>query len=72
MDKQKYLTEVCSGKNQSPSLTYERKHHIDCVTTFLIDYLLEDKLTVKIFGNPDLKRKKQAAGSSKDLAKASH
>ena len=68
MDKQKYTTEVCVGKNQSPSINYEKQHHIDCVTTFLIDYLLEDKLTIKIYGNPDLKRKKPSANNN--MAKA--
>lgn len=58
MDKQKYVSVVSQGKNQSPVVNYERQHHIDCVTKFLIDYLLEDKLTIKIFGNQDLKRKK--------------
>lgn len=58
MDKQKYTTTVISGKNQSPVINYERQHHIDCVTKFLVDYLLEDKMTIKIFGNQELKRKK--------------
>ena len=51
MDKQKYKSVVSVGKNQSPVVNYEKQHHIDCVTKFLIDYLLEDKLTIKIFGN---------------------
>ena len=51
MDDTKYTTPVCQGKNQSPEFTYDKLHHVDCVTKFLIDYLREDKLTVKIYGN---------------------
>jgi len=29
------------------------------VTKFLVDYLLEDKMTLRIYGNQDLKRKKR-------------
>jgi len=51
MDDNKYTTELCPGKNQAPEFSYSKLHHIDCVTKFLIDYLREDKLTVKIYGN---------------------
>lgn len=61
MDKQKYTTTVCQGKNTSPTLNYERQHHIDCVTKFLVDYLLEDKMTIKIYGTQELKRNKKPA-----------
>ena len=60
MDKQKYVTPTSVGKNQSPVMNYERQHHVDCVTKFLIDYLLEDKMTFKIYGNQELKRTKKA------------
>lgn len=59
MDKAKYSTPVSNGKNQAPVFNYERQHHVDCVTKFLIDYLLEDKMTIKIFGNQELKRTKK-------------
>ena len=58
MEKRKYKTNVCVGKNQNPTLNFVRQHHVDCVTKMLIDYLCEDKLTIKIFGVPELKRKK--------------
>lgn len=58
MDEKKYRTPVSPGKESSPQFNYENMHHIDCVTKFLIDYLTEDKLTVKIYGNQDLKKKK--------------
>ena len=58
MDEKKYTTPVSHGKNQSPEFNFEQFHHIDCVTKFLIDYLTEDKLTIKIYGNQDLKKKK--------------
>lgn len=58
MDDTKYTTPVCQGKNQSPEFNFDKLHHIDCVTKFLIDYLREDKLTIKIYGNQDIKRKK--------------
>lgn len=51
MDDTKYTTNVIHGKCQSPEFNYEKLHHVECVTKFLIDYLKEDKLTVKIFGN---------------------
>jgi hypothetical protein len=58
LDETRYMTNVSEGKSQSPQLNYEHTHHVDCVTKFLIDYLKEGKLTVKIFGNKDVKRKK--------------
>jgi hypothetical protein len=58
MDDTKYSTNVIHGKCQSPEFHYEKLHHVECVTKFLIDYLKEDKLTVKIFGNQDPKKKK--------------
>lgn len=58
MDEKKYTTQVCEGKNQTPQFNYDQLHHVDCVTKFLIDYLTEDKLTIKIYGNQDLKKKK--------------
>jgi hypothetical protein len=61
MDKAKYSTSPSPGKNTSPTINYERQHHVDCVTKFLIDYMLEDKLTIKIYGTQELKRKKQTA-----------
>lgn len=62
MDEQIYRTPVCYGKNQNPQLEYVKQHHVECVTQYLIDYLLEDKLTIKIYANQDLKKKK--VGSS--------
>jgi hypothetical protein len=38
------------------------------VTKFLIDYLREDKLTVKIYGNQDIKRKKGEPKSNQSSA----
>jgi hypothetical protein len=68
MDDTKYTTAICQGKNQSPELNYNKLHHIDCVTKFLIDYLKEDKLTIKIYGNQDIKRKKGEAKSNQSSA----
>lgn len=59
----KYRTPVCQGKNTSPAFNYEHQHHVDCVTKFMLNYLQEDKLTIKIYGNQDLKRKKDAKRS---------
>ena len=57
MDDIKYTTNVSEGRNRCPKLNYEKIHHVECVTKFLIDYLLEDKLTIKIYGNQDLQKK---------------
>lgn len=51
MDKTKNRSKVSTGRNQNPVINFERQHHFDCVTKFLIDYLLEDKMTIKIYGN---------------------
>ena len=59
MDKTKYKSSISQGKNQNPVFNYEKQHHFDCVTKFLVDYLLEDKLTVRIYGNQDLNRQKK-------------
>ena len=59
MDKEKHTSQICMGKNQSPTLNFEKQHHIDCVTKYLIDYLLNDKLTIRIFGNQELKKMKR-------------
>jgi hypothetical protein len=53
------------GKSETPVFDYSHQHHVDCVTQFLLDYLCDDKLTVKIFGKQDLKKgKKDAAGKA--------
>lgn len=59
MDKTKYTTPVIQGRNMNPEINYEKQHHIDCVTKFLVDYLLEDKMTIKIYGNQELQKKKK-------------
>lgn len=50
MDDAVYKTEMTSEKNRDPILEYEHHHSQEVVTKFLLDYLLEDKLTVKIYG----------------------
>lgn len=52
---------MCTGRNQSPDFKYERQHHVECVTKMLINHLLEDKMTIKIYGNQDLKKKRMKA-----------
>ena len=64
MDKTKNRSKVSTGRNQNPVINFERQHHFDCVTKFLIDYLLEDKMTIKIYGNQDLNRQKRLAPAS--------
>jgi len=49
MDDHKYTTEVYEGKCTNPEIQYEKHHHVDCVTKFLIDYLKEDCLTIKVY-----------------------
>ena len=38
-------------KNRDPIFNYEYHHTQEVVTKFLLDYLMEDKLTIKIFGS---------------------
>lgn len=57
MDDTTHRTELCQGKNTNPEIGYVRQHHVDCVTQFLLDYLTEDKLTIKILGNQELRKK---------------
>lgn len=59
MDDTKYTTEVHQGRQQHPEINYEKHHHVDCVTKFLLDYLKEETLTIKIYGNQDLKKGKR-------------
>lgn len=74
MDKTKYTTPVIPGKNMNPEINYEKQHHIDCVTKFLVDYLLEDKMTIKIFGNQELKKKRvgNKVGSTQNIVSKSN
>lgn len=50
MDEKIYKTEVCKEKNQEQTLNYEHHHTQEIVTNFLLDYLQNDKLTMKIYG----------------------
>lgn len=50
MDETKYATITVEGKNGAPQFNYSHQHHVDCVTQFLLDYLCEDRLTIKIYG----------------------
>jgi len=50
MDDEVYGTPVAEERNTDPILNYSRQHTHEVVTKFLIDYLLEDKLSIKIFG----------------------
>jgi hypothetical protein len=51
MDEEVHKTQVCLGKNVSPEIGYEKIHRVHCVTDFLLKYLQEDKMTIKIYGN---------------------
>merc|ERR1712154_359464 len=55
---EKFSTEVYPGKCANPEINYTRQHHVDCVTKFLIDYLAEDTLVIKVYGQQELKKKK--------------
>ena len=65
MDDTAYRTPVREGKSQDPDINYERQHHVDCVTANLVKYLLEDKMTVKIYGNQELQKKGNGGGKVK-------
>lgn len=60
---------MCAGRNTSPTLNYERQHHVDCVTKFLVDYLLADKLTIKIYGTQELNRNKKPTTAAQPVTK---
>jgi len=50
MDEIIYKTTMSSEKNRDPLMDYEHHHSLEVVTKFLLDYLMEDKLTIKIYG----------------------
>jgi hypothetical protein len=50
MDEVIYKTEMTNEKNCDPIIEYEHHHTHQVVTKFLLDYLMEDKLTIKIYG----------------------
>ena len=52
-----YSTETFSEKSQNPVFNYDKQHHIECVTQRLLDYLQEEKLTIKIFATQQLTKK---------------
>jgi len=58
MDDEVYKTVTTREKNRDPIIDYCHHHSQEVVTQFLLNYLLEDKLTIKIFGTQDLKPKK--------------
>ena len=66
MDDRVYKTEATSEKNRDPILNYEQHHTQEVVTKFLLDYLLEDKLTIKIYGTQDLQAKNRKDRSQID------
>ena len=51
LDDTVYTTPVCEGRNREPVFNYSKQHHVDCVTKYMIEYLKEDKMTIKIFGH---------------------
>lgn len=57
MGDQVYRTEPTTEKNRDPILNYCHHHTVDVVTTFLLDYLQNDKLTIRIYGTQDLVKK---------------
>lgn len=61
MEKETYQTEVCKGSNRSPIFNFEKQHHVECVTKYLVDYLLQNQLVIKIYGTQELKNKKKPA-----------
>jgi hypothetical protein len=50
MDEDVYKTAMTSEKNKDPIINYEHHYTVEVVTKFLLDYLMEDKLTIKIYG----------------------
>ena len=71
LDKKKYVTETITGKNQSPQINYNFQHCVPCVTKNLIEYLLNDKMTIKVYGNQDLKRDKKRSSLPQNAGKKS-
>ena len=60
MDEQIYKTEVMRESNRDPIFNYEYHHTQEVVTKFLLDYLMENKLTVKIYGTQQLRKGKSS------------
>jgi Ca2+-dependent lipid-binding protein len=70
LDEQVYRTKVVR-KDRNPVFNFEQIHHVDCVTKQLINYLLNDKLTFKIYANQDLEKKtKKVESQSSTLQKS--
>ena len=42
MDEKVYQTPVMKGKDRNPVVNFSKQHHVDCVTQYLIDYLLKN------------------------------
>jgi hypothetical protein len=55
LDDAVYRTEPVEGKCREPRYNYIKQHNIECVTQRLLDYLANDKMTIKIYGIQDLK-----------------
>mmetsp|Transcript_2220 Transcript_2220/g.3339 ORF Transcript_2220/g.3339 Transcript_2220/m.3339 type:complete len:344 (+) Transcript_2220:2255-3286(+) len=66
LDEEPCKTNVVTEKASKIDVAYEYIHHIDCVTDYLLKYLQDEKLTIKIFGTQDLKKQ----GKAKVVAKA--
>lgn len=58
MDGEVYRTTPTTEKNRDPVLNYCFHHTQEVVTKFLLDYLNDDKLTIKIYGSRDLRTKR--------------
>lgn len=61
MDKVVYRTEATTERNRDPVIDYCHHHTVEIVTKFLLDYLNEGKLTIKIYGQQDVKGKSNAS-----------
>ena len=58
MDEDVSKTETVKEKNTDPIINFEKHHTVEVVTKFLLQYLMDDKLTIKIYGTQELQPKK--------------
>ena len=55
---------MTNERNTDPIINYEHHHTQEVVTKFMLEYLQDDKLTIKIFGTQDIKNKKGSRDKS--------
>jgi len=64
-------TTSCPEKNTDPIIKYEKHHTIEVVTKYLLDYLKDDKLTIRIYGTQELHHSSKKGGKDTSMINSS-